>query len=80
VLCQYFQDPLDCSFMFLFCLCKDQNIVQVYYYDPFGYEGSEDVVYHSLEGGNVTLLENFLQKCSMGYCQGRAERERSDPE
>jgi len=39
--------------VFLFCLCKDQNIVQVHYYYPFGYEGSEDVVYHSLEGSRT---------------------------
>ena len=39
--------------MFLFCLCKDQNVVQVHYYDPFSYEGSEDVVHHSLEGGGT---------------------------
>ena len=39
--------------MFLFHLCKDQNVVQVHYYDPFGYEGSEDVVHHSLEGGGT---------------------------
>ena len=35
--------------MFLFHLCKDQNVIQVYYYDLFSYEGSEDVVHHSLE-------------------------------
>ena len=39
--------------MFLFCLYKDQNVVQVYYYNPFSYEGSEDVVHHSLEGGRT---------------------------
>ena len=39
--------------MFLFCLRKDQNVVQVHYYDPFGYEGPEDVVHHSLEGGGT---------------------------
>jgi len=50
---QYFQDPLDCSFMFLFCLHKDQNVVQVHHYDPFSYESSEDVVHHSLEGGGT---------------------------
>ena len=53
MLCQYFQDPLDCSFMFLFCLRKDQNVVQVHHYNPFGYESSEDVVHHSLEGGGT---------------------------
>ena len=39
--------------MFLFCLRKDQNVVQVHYYNPFSYEGSEDVVHHSLEGGGT---------------------------
>jgi len=39
--------------VFLFCLCKDQNVVQVHYYYPFGYEGSEDVVHHSLEGSRT---------------------------
>ena len=46
---QYFQDPLDRPFMLLFCLRKDHNVVQVHYNDSFCYEGSEDVVYHSLE-------------------------------
>ena len=50
---KYLQDPSDRSFVFLFCLCKDQNVVQVHYYNPFGYEGSEDVVHHSLEGGRT---------------------------
>jgi len=31
----------------------DQNIVQVHYHDPFSYEGPEDVVHHSLEGGGT---------------------------
>ena len=53
MLCQYFQDPPDCLFMFLFHLCKDQNVIQVHHYDPFGYESSEDVVHHSLEGGRT---------------------------
>ena len=35
--------------MFLFHLRKDQNVIQAYYHNPFGYEGSEDVVHHSLE-------------------------------
>jgi len=39
--------------MFLFCLHKDQNIVQVHHYNPFGYESSENVVHHSLEGGRT---------------------------
>ena len=50
---QYFQDPPDCLFMFLFHPCKDQNVIQVHYYDPFSYEGSEDVVHHSLEGSGA---------------------------
>ena len=32
--------------MFLFHLHKDQNVIQVYYYDLFSYEGSKDVVHH----------------------------------
>ena len=39
--------------MLFLCLHKDQNVVQVHYYDPFGYEGPEDVVHHSLEGGRT---------------------------
>jgi len=31
-------------------LCEDQNVVQIHYHDPFGYEGPED---HSLEGGRT---------------------------
>ena len=53
MLCQYLQDPPDCSFVFLFWLRKDQNIVQVHHYDPFGYKSSEDVIHHSLEGGGA---------------------------
>ena len=50
---QYLQDFLDRLFMLPFCLCKDQNVVQVHYDNPFCYDGSEDVVYHSLEGGGT---------------------------
>ena len=50
---QYLQDSPDRSFMLLFRLCKDQNIVQVHYDNPFRYDGSEDVVHHSLEGGGA---------------------------
>ena len=53
MLCQYLQDPPDHSFVFFFCLCKDQNVIQVHYYNPFSYEGSKDVVYHSLEGSRT---------------------------
>ena len=51
--CQYFQNPSDCSFVFFFYLRKDQNVVQVHYYDSLSYEGSEDVVHHSLEGSRT---------------------------
>ena len=61
--CQYLQDPLDCLFMFLFCLCKDQNVIQVHYYDPFGYEASEDVIHHSLGSGRT-----------VGYSEEHRER------
>ena len=50
---QYLQDSLDHSFMLLFHLCKDQNVVQVHYDNPFRYDGSEDVVHYSLEGGGA---------------------------
>jgi len=36
--------------MLLFCLYKDQNVVQVHYNNPFRYDGSENVIHHSLEG------------------------------
>jgi len=39
--------------VFLLHPCKDQNVVQVYYHDSFGYESPEDVVHHSLEGGRT---------------------------
>ena len=39
--------------MLFLCLHKDQNVVQVHYHDPFGYEGPEDVVHHSLEGSGA---------------------------
>ena len=51
--CQYLQDPLDHLFMFFFHLHKDQNVVQVHYHNPFGYEGPEDVIHHSLKGGRT---------------------------
>ena len=50
---QYFQDSPDRSFMLLFRLCKDQNVVQVHYNNSLHYDGSEDIVYHSLEGGGA---------------------------
>ena len=53
MLCQYLQDPPDYSFVFLFRFHKDQNVIQVHYYNPFGYEGSEDIIHHSLEGGRT---------------------------
>jgi len=39
--------------MFLFRLCKDQDVVQVYYYNSFSYDSSEDVIYHSLESSGT---------------------------
>jgi len=39
--------------MLLFCLCKDQNVIQVHYDNLFYYDGSEDVVHHSLEGSRA---------------------------
>jgi len=39
--------------MLLLHLCKDQNVVQVHYHDPFGYESPEDVVHYGLEGGRT---------------------------
>jgi len=39
--------------MLLFRLCKDQNVVQVHYNNPFHYDGSEDIVHYSLEGGGA---------------------------
>ena len=39
--------------MLLFRLCKDQNVVQVHYNNLFCYNGSEDVVHYSLEGGRA---------------------------
>ena len=51
--CQYLQDSPDRSFMLLFRLCKDQNVVQVHHDNPLRYDGSEDIVHHSLEGGGA---------------------------
>jgi len=39
--------------MFLLCLHKDQDVIQVYYYNPFSYDGSEDIIYHSLESSKT---------------------------
>jgi len=39
--------------MLLLRLRKDQDVVQVYYYDPFSYDGSEDVVHHGLESSRT---------------------------
>ena len=50
---QYLQDSSDCLFMLLFYLCKDQNVVQVHYDNLFCYDGSEDVIHHSLEGSGA---------------------------
>jgi len=39
--------------MLFLCLREDQNVVQIHYHNPFGYEGPEDVIHHSLEGGGT---------------------------
>ena len=39
--------------MLLFYLHKDQDVIQVHYDNPFRYDGSEDVVHHSLEGSRA---------------------------
>jgi len=39
--------------MLLFHLHKDQDVVQVHYDNPFHYDGSEDVIHHSLEGSRA---------------------------
>jgi len=39
--------------MLLLHLRKDQDVVQVYYYDPFSYDGSEDVIHHGLESSGT---------------------------
>ena len=39
--------------MLLFHLRKDQDVIQVHYDNPFHYDGSEDVIHHSLEGSGA---------------------------
>ena len=39
--------------MFLLHPSEDQDVVQIDYHNTFYYEVSEDVVYHSLEGGQT---------------------------
>jgi len=39
--------------MLLFHLRKDQDVVQVHYNNLFCYDGSEDVIHHSLEGSRA---------------------------
>jgi len=39
--------------MLLLHLRKDQDVVQVYYYNPFSYDGSEDVIHHGLESSRT---------------------------
>ena len=48
--------------MLLFRLCKDQDVVQVHYDNPFRYDSSEDVVHHSLEdSGAVGYSEEYYE-------------------
>jgi len=37
----------------LFCPSKDQDVIQIDYYDTFRYEVLEDVVHHGLESGRT---------------------------
>jgi len=39
--------------MLLLRLRKDQDVVQVYYYNPFSYDSSEDVIHHGLESSGT---------------------------
>jgi len=39
--------------MLLFCLCKDQNVVQVHYNNLFRCDSSKDIVHHSLESSRA---------------------------
>ena len=39
--------------MLLFCPHKDQDVVQVHYDNPFRYDGSENIIHHSLEGSRA---------------------------
>jgi len=39
--------------MLLFHLRKDQDVIQVHYDNPFHYDGSENVIHHSLEGSRA---------------------------
>jgi len=49
--------------MLLLHLCKDQDVVQVYYYDSFSYDGLEDVVHHGLEGsGTIGYSEKHYER------------------
>ena len=48
------QDVTVDHFVVLFqCLSEDKDIVQVYNYDSFRYEVIENIIYHSLEGGQI---------------------------
>jgi len=49
--------------MLLLCLRKDQDVVQVYHYDPFSYDGSEDVVHHGLKSsGTIGHSEKHYER------------------
>jgi len=49
--------------MLLLHLHKDQDVVQVYYYNPFSYDGSEDVIHHSLESsGTISHSEEHYEQ------------------
>jgi len=49
--------------MLLLRLCKDQDVVQIYYYNPFSYDSSEDVVHHGLESsGTIGHSEKHYER------------------
>ena len=63
---------LDHLHMLFLRLCEDQNVVQIHYHNPFSYEGPEDVVHHSLEGGGTIghskeHHEGFMSQTSFGH-------------
>jgi len=53
VLLQDLQYPSDRLHVLFFYLGEDQDVVQIDHHDTFYYEVPEDVVHHSLEGGQT---------------------------
>jgi len=49
--------------MLLLHLRKDQDVIQVYYYDSFSYDSSEDVIHHGLESsGTIGHSEKHYER------------------